>query len=100
MKAFVVVSLIALLTPLASFASCAEVQDISQLPDGATASREDMLAANKAVHDYNTAVDEYVECLRKSGGNAARENRAIDKLDAVAASYNAAVRAFKKKGGS
>ncbi len=100
MRAFTLLGLIALLTPLASFAACPEVQDSPQLPDGATASREEMLAATQAVKDYNTAVEEYVECWRKRGGNTARENRAIDKLNAVANKFNAEVRTFKKRGGA
>jgi hypothetical protein len=99
MKALPAIGLLAVLTPFAAGAECTEVPDIAQLPDGNTASREEMLAANKTIHDYNTAVDGYVECLRKSGGNRSREDRAIDKLEKIASSYNAAVRAFKKRGG-
>jgi len=97
MKASALAGLIALLAPLAGFAVCPDLQDSPQLPDGATASREEMLAAHKAVSEYNVAVDQYVECLRKGGGNTHRENRAIDKLNAVASKFNVQVRTFRKR---
>jgi hypothetical protein len=97
MKAFALAGLIVLLAPAAGRAACPDVQEAPQLPDGATASREEMLAATKAFTDYNAAVDSYVECLRKSGGNLAQENRAIDKLSATAKKFNTQVRTFKKR---
>jgi hypothetical protein len=97
MKAFALAGLIALLAPSVICAACPDLQDGPTVPDGATASREEMLAATKAVSEYNAAVDQYVECLRKNGGNLAHENRAIDKLNSTAKKFNAEVRTFKKR---
>lgn len=97
MKVSTLVALIVLLTPVAGLADCPDVQDAPLVPDGSTASRDEMMTANKAILDYHAAVDAYLECLRKSGAPVARENRAIDKLENVAAKYNTAVRTYKKR---
>lgn len=99
MKALAPVALIISLVSALARADCPAVTDVPPFPDGGTASREEMVAAHEAFAAYNAAVDAYVECLRSNGGNAARENRAIDKLNVVARKFNAQVRAFKKRAG-
>lgn len=99
MKAFAVIGLIALFAPQSGSAECAEVESAPVVPDGASASREDMLAANKAIKAYNAAVQAYVECLRASGGSIVRENRIVDELTKVAGKFNDELRTFKKRSG-
>lgn len=99
MKLFASIGMIAFLIPLATFAArCPAVQESPTLPDGATASREQMLDARKAVSYYNAVVTEYVECLQKNGGSAADGDLAVDKLHEVANQFNAALRVFKMRG--
>jgi Ser/Thr protein kinase RdoA (MazF antagonist) len=98
-KALAVIGLIALLAPQHGIADCAEVVGAPVVPDGASASREDMLAANKAIKAYHVAVQTYVECLRANGGSIVRENRIVDELTKVAGKFNDELRTFKKRSG-
>jgi hypothetical protein len=66
----------------------------TSIPDGASASKEDMLAAKKAVDAYKSAIDEYLTC-EKSG---AKKDGATAELLKVADRFNAQVKAFKAKG--
>jgi hypothetical protein len=70
------------------------------LPDGATASMEDMLAGQKAVKDFQAANLEYMSCLEKdiSAAEEATLKAADEEKEAATAahrealdSYNAAV---------
>lgn len=81
------------------------------IPDGKTASENEMKAANAAVKEYMAAVEAYLACLdeeEKALGDAvteeqksvhtARHNAAVDALNAVAARYNEQVQIYKKRG--
>src|SRR5436190_24244787 len=68
----------------------------SSIPDGATASKEDMLAAKKAVDAFKSAMEEYFTC-EKSG---AKKDAAGAELAKIADRFNAQVKAFKAKSGS
>ncbi len=100
MKALAVVGLIACLMSLPAFAGCVEPQAVPFVPDGATASRDDMLSAQKALISYNTVVAEYATCLEKRGGSASKQNEAVEKLRIVANRFNAELRAFRKRSGA
>jgi hypothetical protein len=65
----------------------------TSIPDGASASKEDMLAAKKAVDAYKSAVDEYLTCEK----SAAKKDGAAAELMKVADRFNAQVKAFKAK---
>lgn len=66
----------------------------TSIPDGSSASKEEMLTAKKAVDAYKSAVDEYLTC-EKSG---AKKDGATAELLKVADRFNAQVKAFKAKG--
>ena len=100
MKAFVVIGMMANLAALPSFADCVAPTPMTEVPEGATASRDDMLAALKAVKVYDAAVNAYAECVHKTGGNDAKGNEAIDKLHRIADRFNAELRIFKAKSGA
>jgi hypothetical protein len=81
-----------------------------EIPNGRTATEEQMLAAQKAVKTYQAENGKYTSCLaslEQSWGDAATEeqkavivifhNRAIDEETGVADLFNQAVRAFKGK---
>jgi len=65
----------------------------SSIPDGATASKEDMLAAKKAVDAFKSGMEEYLTC-EKSG---AKKDAGVAELVKVADHFNAQVKAFKAK---
>ena len=65
----------------------------TSIPDGASASKEDMLAAKKAVDAFKGAMEEYITC-EKSGSKI---ESAQNELVKVADRFNVQVRAFKAK---
>jgi|ERR1700722_1276571 hypothetical protein len=100
MKALAVVGLIACLASLPALADCVEPQDSPRLPDGITASREDMIEAMKVMKAYDSAVREFTECVQKTNGNRLKADRAVDRLTATADKFNAALRVFKQRNGA
>ena len=78
-------------TPLIA---CEKPKAPSSIPDGATASKEDMLAAKKAVDAFRSGMDEYLACEK----NFANLDAAQNELSKVADRFNLQIRAFKAKG--
>ena len=66
----------------------------SSIPDGASASKEDMLAAKKAVDAFKSGMEEYFTCEK----SASKISSAQEELVKVADRFNVQVRAFKAKG--
>jgi len=100
MKALALAGLIASLASLPALADCVEPQELPRLPNGATATREDMVAAMKAMKTYDTAVREFTECVQKGNGNHFQADRAVDKLAATADKFNNELRVFKQRNGA
>ena len=73
--------------------ACERPSAPSSIPDGATASKEDMLAAKKAVDAFKSGREEYLAC-EKSG---AKKDAGAAELIKVADRFNAQVKAFKAK---
>jgi len=117
MKAFPAMALIATLAGPA-YADCAYPAAPAKLPDGATATLEEMLAGQKTVKEYDTAVKAYVDCIdkeldakiAKAGDQlkpeqkadmqhveAQKHNAAIDQLQSVADRFNEQVKVFKAR---
>ncbi|HEU5134305.1 MAG TPA: hypothetical protein VFU13_04095 [Steroidobacteraceae bacterium] len=74
--------------------ACDKPSAPTSLPSGASASKEDMLAAKKAVDAYKSGVEEYIVCEK----NTAKQASAQAELVKVADRFNVEVRAFKAKG--
>lgn len=85
---------------LPAHADCSAPAPMIRVPDGATASRHDMLAAMHAVQQYNEAVTSYVHCLRDSGDNLMPANFALADLRRIADRFNAQLRIFKARSGA
>jgi hypothetical protein len=77
----------------------------SKLPDGATASKQDMLNAMNTLKEYNGDVSVYLKCLdfetrenRMSADvSVVKHNAAVTQLQAIADKFNQQVRIFKSK---
>lgn len=90
-----------------AFAECSAPSVPSKVPDGTTASEPEMVAAMQTLKKYNEDVTTYTKCLqfeekqnRMTAGDAKRaHNAAVEKLESVAAKFNAQVQAFKSKKG-
>jgi tetratricopeptide (TPR) repeat protein len=95
-------------------AGCPAPDGNIQIPNGAAATKDQMVAADKAVVTYNSAVKAYSDCLQQkldalvaAGGDKkslAEEitllnNDSVDKLQQTAARFNDELRAFKGRSG-
>jgi hypothetical protein len=117
MKALLAIALTGALSG-AAYADCPYPAAPTNLPDGRTATMEDMLAGQKAVKEYQKAIDVYVACIDKelddkiaAGGDslkpqqktdlqkmeAQKHNAAVDQEQTVADRFNEQVKAFKAR---
>jgi hypothetical protein len=79
----------------------------SKIPDGSTASQQEMVTAMQTLKEYNGDVDTYMKCLefeakqnRLSHADEERmHNSAVETLTKVASKFNEQVRTFKAKSG-
>jgi len=102
----------------AAYAECPYPQAPTKIPDGATATLEEMVAGQKAVGEYQKAINEYTACIDKEldaaiakGGDklkpeqkqdmqrveAQKHNAAVDQLQAVADRFNEQVKVYKAR---
>jgi hypothetical protein len=92
---------------LPAHADCVLPPAPSKIPDGNTASQQEMLTAMNTLKEYNSDVDTYTKCIefeakqnRLSRGEEEKmHNNAVDTLQKVAAKFNEQVRTFKAKSG-
>jgi hypothetical protein len=117
MKALLALAVTALAAG-AAHADCPYPAPPDKLPDGATATLQDMLAGQKTVADYNKSITDYTACIDKElddavakGGDKLKpeqradmqrianqkHNAAIDQLQSVAERFNEQVKVFKAK---
>lgn len=110
--------LASLLAAGAASAACSYPKSPSGLPDGATATEDEMVSGMKAIKEYNTQVSEYLECLETemntrieaAGADAPadqveqikaihtkRHNAAVEELEATAARFNEQVKVYKAR---
>ncbi len=118
MKAFLAIAALTALTAGPAYADCPYPAAPSKIPDGASATMDDMLAGQKAVKGYNQAINDYVACIDKEvedkiakGGDqlkpeqiadmqkveAQKHNAAIDQEQSVADRFNEQVKVFKAR---
>ena len=118
MKSLLALAATAALASGAAYADCPYPAAPDKLPDGATATLQDMLGGQKAVADYNKAVNDYVACIDKELEEAIakagdkikpeqkadmqrvetqKHNAAIDQLQSVADRFNEQVKVYKAK---
>jgi hypothetical protein len=112
------VLIIAALAAAPAYATCSYPKAPTNIPDGATATLEQMVAAQKAVKAYNDEIKAYTDCLKleheatvsKEGDKLTKEqkdemekmqvqknNAAVDEAEQVTARFNEQVKAFKTK---
>jgi hypothetical protein len=106
-KRILVALAVAYAASVPAYADCVLPPAPSKIPDGSTASQQEMLTAMQTLKEYNGDVDTYMKCLefeakqnRLSHGDEERmHNAAVDTLTKVAAKFNEQVRTFKAKSG-
>jgi hypothetical protein len=92
---------------LPAHADCVLPPAPSKIPDGNSASEQEMLTAMSTMKEYNGDVDTYTKCLefeaKQNHMSHADEERlhnsAVDTLQKIAAKFNEQVRTFKAKKG-
>jgi hypothetical protein len=118
MKMLLAMAVTAALSVGAARADCPYPTPPDKIPDGASATLQDMIAGQKAVSEYNKAVTDYVGCIDKAVADAIaqggdklkpaqkadmqrvetqKHNAAIDQLQSVADRFNEQVKVFKTK---
>lgn len=118
MKSILAMALGAALLSGTAYADCTYPPAPTKMPDGASATLEEMVAGQKSVKDYDKAIKEYVDCIDKEldekitkGGDklkpeqksdmqkveAQKHNAAIDQLQSVADRFNEQVKAYKAR---
>jgi hypothetical protein len=117
MKAlFAVTALAALGGPV--YADCSYPPPPTKIPDGSTATMDEMLEAKKAVTQYNKDINAYVACIKLEHETAVttagdkltpeqkadmekmevqKNNAAVDQLQSIADRFNEQVRIYKAK---
>ena len=117
MKAlFAITALAALAGPV--YADCTYPPPPAKLPDGNTATMQEMLEGKKAVTQYNKDINAYVACIKLEHETAVtnagdkltpqqkadmekmevqKNNAAVDQLQSVADRFNEQVRIYKAK---
>ncbi len=113
MKSLSIVTLLLLFSLQAAFAC--DYPARAKIVNGSTASKEDMLASQKAVKTYMAAMDEYLKCIDEQEKQARAEldepteeelaqrtemlnkkhNAAVEEMEIVAAEFNEQVRLYK-----
>jgi len=89
------------------FAECVLPRPPSRIPNGASASQQEMLQAMQTLKQYNADVTEYLQCLefeQRRGRldvnvGVHEHNSAVDELAKVAGQFNEQVRIFKSTHG-
>jgi hypothetical protein len=114
----VLVGVLALLGATASNADCTYPKAPTGLPDGATATQEEMVEGMSAIKEYNNQVTTYLNCLESemnarieaAGPDAPaeqveqikaihtkRHNAAVEELEANAERFNEQVKVYKAR---
>jgi len=124
MKVFIAFTATAVLSAGTAYAECSYPPPPSHIPDGNTATLQDMVEAQKAVKDYDKAINAYVACIQLERDDALgkvakpgetptpeqkkamddmrrvevqKHNAAIDQLQSVADRFNEQVKVYKAK---
>jgi hypothetical protein len=101
-----------------AWAACTYPTAPAKLPDGNTATRDEMVAGKKLVETYNAEMNAYLTCIKAEHDESvakpaaalteeqkqqmavrytAKNDAAVDELQGVAARFNEQLRVFKAK---
>ena len=118
MKALLAMGFIAALATSPLHADCSYPAAPDKLPDGASATLEEMLSGQKAVNSYQKAINDYISCIdkdlddriAKAGDKlkpeqkvdmqkieAQKHNAAVDQMQSVADRFNEQVKVYKAR---
>jgi hypothetical protein len=92
MKSFAAITVLLALATVPAL-GCDRPSAPGAIPDGKTASKEEMLAAKKEVDAFKSGMEEYLACEKST----AKKDAGAAELVKVADRFNAQVKAFKAK---
>jgi hypothetical protein len=106
-KRILLVAALAYAASLPAHADCELPPAPSKIPDGNTASQQEMVTAMNTLKEYNGDVETYTKCLEfeakqnhlSKSDEERMHNNAVDTLQKIAAKFNEQVRTFKAKNG-
>lgn len=89
----------------AAYANCRLPPSPSKIPDGASASEQQMVTAMQTIEEYNHDVQTYLKCLQFEVRESeltpqtqmSLHNAAVTELKQIAGKFNQQVRVFKSK---
>lgn len=100
MRVLRILCAVAALASLPAYAEdCVEPTAPPEPPRGATATREQMIAAQETIKVYNAAVTAFSACVDQNKGNHIRASVAVQQLEGLAERFNAELREFRKRNG-
>jgi hypothetical protein len=124
MKVFIAIASTAVLSAGTAYADCSYPTPPDHIPDGNTATLQEMVEAQKSVKEYDKAINAYVACIQLERNDAVgkvakpgekptaeqkkamddmerveiqKHNAAIDQLQSVADRFNVQVKVYKAK---
>lgn len=105
LRLFALIAAMACTVP--AWAECKLPSAPAKVPNGTTASEQEMIAAMQTLKHYNVDVTNFVKCLEFEAGQnrltrdeqARQHNAAIDGLAKIAEKFNEQVKVFKAKSG-
>src|SRR5579859_1154322 len=106
-KRILVAVALAYVASVPAHADCVLPPAPSKIPDGSTASQQEMVTAVNTLKEYNGDVETYTKCLEfetkqnhlSKADEERMHNTAVDTLQKIAAKFNEQVRTFKAKSG-
>jgi hypothetical protein len=110
-------TLTALTLSMAAGAECVYPRTTTEIPDGSTATQQEIVTAMQAVKKYNEDINAYLSCLEMESESAiaalpeakpeqikqikaiqtAKHNAAVDELEKYATQFNTQLKAYKAK---
>jgi hypothetical protein len=122
MKALLAIAALTALTAGPVYADCSYPPPPEKIPDGNTATKDEMIAGQQTIKEYDKAVNAYLSCIKLEHDGAVskigdkpttaeqkkaladiervqvqKNNAAVDQLQSVADHFNEQVRVFKAK---
>ena len=90
-----------------AYADCVLPPAPSKIPDGSTATEQEMVTAMQTLKQYNGDVDTYLKCLEfeakqnrlSKSDEEHKHNDAVEQMTKIAGKFNEQVRTFKAKSG-
>ncbi|MFA5677479.1 MAG: hypothetical protein WC953_03595 [Pseudomonas sp.] len=86
----------ALIAAPALASSCDKPAFSATIPDGSSASQEEMTATHNKINQFVSASEAYISCLGSARSTERMRNEMIDEMERVAAVFNRELRKYRR----